>query len=101
MGMKKILIFLLAIIAMALPTTAQNAVYVTMKVTPVNATVTIDGQKQTLSPKGELIVRLPSGEHRYEEAVRVVKSLPRFIPGKQQGKAVRVWLSLPVRFQLQ
>lgn len=36
-----------------------------------------------------------------KEAVRVVKSLPRFIPGKQQGKAVRVWFSLPVRFQLQ
>lgn len=35
------------------------------------------------------------------EAVRVVKSLPRFIPGKQQGKPVRVWFSLPIRFQLQ
>lgn len=35
------------------------------------------------------------------EAVRVVKSLPRFIPGKQQGKAVRVYYTLPIRFQLQ
>lgn len=35
------------------------------------------------------------------EAVRVVKSLPRFIPGKAKGKAVRVWLTLPLRFQLQ
>lgn len=35
------------------------------------------------------------------EAVRVVKSLPRFIPGKQQGKPVKVWFTLPIRFQLQ
>lgn len=32
------------------------------------------------------------------EAVRLVKSLPRFIPGKQQDKAVRVWYTLPLRF---
>lgn len=35
------------------------------------------------------------------EAVRVVKSLPRFIPGKQQGKPVRVWFTLPIIFRLQ
>ena len=34
------------------------------------------------------------------EAVRVVKSLPRFHPGRQQGKPVNVWFQLPVRFQL-
>ncbi len=32
------------------------------------------------------------------EAVRVVKSLPRFIPGKQQGKPVSVWYTVPIRF---
>ena len=36
-----------------------------------------------------------------EEALRVVRSLPRFLPGKQQGKAVRVWYTLPIRYQLQ
>lgn len=36
-----------------------------------------------------------------KEAVRVVKSLPRFIPGKQQGKGVKVWYTLPIRFQIQ
>lgn len=35
-----------------------------------------------------------------KEAVRVVKSLPRFISAKQQGQAVRVWFSMPVRFQI-
>lgn len=35
------------------------------------------------------------------EAVRVVKSLPRFNPGRQQGKPVSVWFTLPIRFQIQ
>jgi len=36
-----------------------------------------------------------------EEAVRVIKSLPKFSPGKQQGKAVRVYYSVPVNFKLE
>ena len=36
-----------------------------------------------------------------EEAMRVVKSLPKWKPGKQRGKAVRVSYMLPVNFQLQ
>jgi protein TonB len=35
------------------------------------------------------------------EAVRVVKSLPKFIPGKMNGHAVNVWYTLPVNFKLQ
>ena len=35
------------------------------------------------------------------EAVRVVKTLPRFNPGKMNGKPVRVWYILPVNFKLQ
>ena len=38
--------------------------------------------------------------HCDQEAVRVVKSLPRFSPGKQQGKPVKSWFTLPIRFQL-
>lgn len=34
------------------------------------------------------------------EAVRVIKSLPKFIPGRQQGKAVNVWYQVPVIFEL-
>ena len=34
------------------------------------------------------------------EAIRVVKSLPRFTPGLNKGKPVDVWFQLPVRFQL-
>jgi protein TonB len=36
-----------------------------------------------------------------EEAVRVVESMPKWTPGKQRGKAVRVSFNLPVRFTLQ
>lgn len=35
------------------------------------------------------------------EAVRVVKSLPNFIPGKQNGRPVNVWFTLPITFKLQ
>ncbi len=36
-----------------------------------------------------------------EEAVRIVKTLPKFIPGRQNGKIVPVWYTLPVTFKLQ
>ena len=36
-----------------------------------------------------------------EEAMRVVKGMPKWKPGKQRGKAVRVSYMLPVNFKLQ
>ncbi len=36
-----------------------------------------------------------------EEAVRVVTRMPKWIPGKQRNKPVRVQFNLPVRFALQ
>ncbi|MBZ0242672.1 MAG: TonB family protein [Bacteroidales bacterium] len=36
-----------------------------------------------------------------EEAVRVVEDMPKWTPGRQRGKAVRVSFNLPVRFTLQ
>ncbi len=36
-----------------------------------------------------------------EEAIRVVQSMPKWTPGKQRGKPVRVQYNLPVRFTLQ
>ncbi len=35
-----------------------------------------------------------------KEAIRVIKSLPKFTPGRQNGKAVNVWYTLPVPFKL-
>ena len=34
------------------------------------------------------------------EAIRVCKLLPKFIPGRQDGKAVAVWYNLPISFKL-
>ena len=36
-----------------------------------------------------------------EEAIRVVKSMPKWSPGKQRGKPVRVRFNLPIVFKLQ
>ena len=35
-----------------------------------------------------------------EEAKRVIKSLPKFTPGKQNGRPVRVQFNVPVNFKL-
>ena len=35
-----------------------------------------------------------------EEAVRLIKALPKFTPGRQNGQAVNVWYTLPVTFKL-
>ncbi len=36
-----------------------------------------------------------------KEAIRVIKKMPKWNPGKQRGKAVKVSFSLPINFQLQ
>ncbi len=36
-----------------------------------------------------------------KEAIRVVKAMPRWIPGKQNGSPVRCKFTLPVSFKLQ
>jgi protein TonB len=36
-----------------------------------------------------------------EEALRVVKGMPKWIPGTQNGKAVRVQFNMPVKFKLE
>ncbi len=56
-----------------------------------------------VSTKGKVTdVKLVRGIHKEldDEAIRVVKSLPDFEPGKQRGKPVRVEFTLPIRFVL-
>ncbi len=36
-----------------------------------------------------------------KEAIRVVESLPKWSPGEQGGKKVKVWYTVPINFQLQ
>ena len=35
-----------------------------------------------------------------KEAVRLIKTLPKFIPGRQNGQTVAVWYTLPITFKL-
>ena len=35
-----------------------------------------------------------------DESIRVIKNLPKFKPGEQNGKKVNVWYSIPVTFKL-
>ncbi len=35
-----------------------------------------------------------------EEALRVIKNMPRWVPGKQRGEAVRTQFTMPIRFVL-
>lgn len=50
---------------------------------------------------GEVRVLRPRDPDLDKEAVRVVKTLPNFIPGKMNGQPVNVWYTLPVMFKLQ
>jgi len=36
-----------------------------------------------------------------KEAIRLIESMPRWIPGKQRGEVIRVRFALPVVFRLQ
>ena len=49
---------------------------------------------------GDVKVVRSVNEELDAEAVRVVKSMPDFIPGRQDGKAVSVWFTLPISFKL-
>ncbi len=50
---------------------------------------------------GEVVVLRGKDPDLDKEAVRVVKTLPNFIPGKMNGQAVNVWYTLPINFKLQ
>ena len=50
---------------------------------------------------GDVKVVRPISEELDAEAVRVVKTLPKFEPGRQDGEAVSVWYTLPISFKLQ
>jgi protein TonB len=47
---------------------------------------------------GDVKIRRGIGYGCDEEAIRVIKSMPKWTPGKQNGKAVRVSMMLPVSF---
>jgi TonB family protein len=46
------------------------------------------------------IVGRAGGHECNEEAMRVVREMPNWIPGEQEGKSVKVQYNLPIRFGL-
>jgi TonB family protein len=50
---------------------------------------------------GDIQVARPVSEELDAEAVRVVKSMPKFEPGRIKGEPVAVWYTLPINFKLQ
>ena len=62
----------------------------------VQFTVNADGSIQDIE-----IYRSTGDVYLDKEAIRLVEAMPKWKPGKQQGKAVRVKFRLPVNFRLQ
>ncbi|HVB02981.1 MAG TPA: TonB family protein [Chitinophagaceae bacterium] len=58
--------------------------------------VNADGSIQNVK-----VISNPIGGGCEDEAMRVVKGMPRWRPGRQNGQAVRVFFHLPVRFRLE
>ncbi|GAB3293060.1 energy transducer TonB [Hymenobacter humi] len=58
----------------------------------------------TVNPKGEVIdVQIVKGlgSGLDEETLRAIKTLPRFIPGKQNGREVSVSFTVPITYKIQ
>ncbi|MBQ1858427.1 MAG: energy transducer TonB [Paludibacteraceae bacterium] len=57
-----------------------------------------------IEPDGSIsnveVVRSGGDPSLDKEAVRVIKSMPKWKPGKQRGQAVRVKFTIPVKFSL-
>ena len=77
-----------------------------MKYPPIAAENGIDGRVYchfVVNADGSVVdveVTRPLDPNLDKEAVRVLRLLPKFQPGEQRGKPVRVKFSVPVRFQL-
>jgi protein TonB len=49
----------------------------------------------------EILKGVPGCQECDKEAIRVVKAMPKWKPGKQTGRAVRVYYNLPINFKIQ
>ena len=55
---------------------------------------------EALSTDEVIALRAAAENALKDEAVRVVSSMPKWNPGTQGGKAVKVWFTLPIMFRL-
>lgn len=84
-----------------------NAILKASKYPPLALRNQVEGRLYasfTVNPQGEVsdvkvVKGLGSGLD--EEAIRAIKSLPRFIPGKQNGRAVSVSFTVPITYKIQ
>jgi len=81
---------------------ANNTVYpIPAKENNIEGTVFIRFEVTKKGTIGKIsVINKTVDEILQNEAVRVIKTLPRFKPGIQNGKPVNVWFSLPVSFKL-
>lgn len=60
--------------------------------------------KFVVDETGEIVeakaTNTPFGYGLEEEAIRVVKMMPRWKPGKNNGKPVKVYFQIPIRFEI-
>ena len=61
----------------------------------VRFVVNADGSVQNVQ-----VLKSSGDKYLDDEAVRVVSNMPKWKPGRQAGKAVRCWFTLPVNFRL-
>ncbi len=67
----------------------------------VQGTVVVQFVVTNTGKVGEVWVARSVDRYLDREAVRVCRSLPNFVPGRQDGQTVNVWYTLPVKFKLQ
>lgn len=79
----------------------KNIIYPTQaKAAGIEGTVVVEFVVETTGKVTNVTAKRKASPLLDEEAVRVVKQLPAFSPGKQRGKAVRTRYILPVSFML-
>ena len=49
---------------------------------------------------GDIEVKKSLSAECDREAIRVIKSFPRFVPARKEGRPVRKWFTVPVRFMI-
>ncbi|MEC9485956.1 MAG: energy transducer TonB [Prosthecochloris sp.] len=64
----------------------------------VIVSVLIDEQGTPL--KAQVVKRIPGDQHVFDEAARKALMDSRYTPGIQNGRPVKVWLTVPMRFTL-
>lgn len=66
----------------------------------ISGKVVIEAVVETDGSLSEIKIKTAVSPKLDEEAMRLVKLMPKFSPGQQKGKPVRVMITIPVEFKL-